>query len=307
MPSHDGSVSSQRHTGAGAVVRSRTRSMQPALHREVVGLEHGVDVGLGASRATSRSARPSGWVTVKSAVSLDMPLPGSPTSLTTAPAPDRVLHPALERGRGLRGIATPRRRHRVGIDLGHDHLGRSGSSARRLLAARGERSTSPAMLATTGSSDLVLATGLALGAAVLHAAWNLLIKTAADRDIAAWGQFVFGGVALLPVLLFTGRADGRRRGRSCSRRRSCTCSTCGRSWPRTTTATSRSRTRSHAAAARSPPRCSASSRWATGSASAAGSRCSSSRSGSPRSSGPARRATRWSTRCSPRCSSGRTR
>jgi drug/metabolite transporter (DMT)-like permease len=60
------------------------------------------------------------------------------------------------------------------------------------------------MLATTGSSDLVLATGLALGAAVLHAAWNLLIKTASDREIAAWGQFVFGGVSLLPVLIFTG-------------------------------------------------------------------------------------------------------
>jgi drug/metabolite transporter (DMT)-like permease len=60
------------------------------------------------------------------------------------------------------------------------------------------------MLATTGSSDLVLATGLALGAAALHATWNLLIKTADDRDLAAWGQFVFGGVALLPVLLIIG-------------------------------------------------------------------------------------------------------
>lgn len=60
------------------------------------------------------------------------------------------------------------------------------------------------MLAATGSDDLVLATGLALGAAALHTAWNLLIKTAADREIAAWGQFVFGGVALLPVLLLIG-------------------------------------------------------------------------------------------------------
>jgi drug/metabolite transporter (DMT)-like permease len=60
------------------------------------------------------------------------------------------------------------------------------------------------MLAATGSHDLVLATGLALGAAALHATWNLLIKTAADRELAAWGQFVFGGVALLPVLLITG-------------------------------------------------------------------------------------------------------
>jgi drug/metabolite transporter (DMT)-like permease len=58
--------------------------------------------------------------------------------------------------------------------------------------------------APTGSSDLVLATVLALAAAGLHATWNLLIKTAEDRDLAAWGQFVFGGVALLPVLLVTG-------------------------------------------------------------------------------------------------------
>ncbi len=51
---------------------------------------------------------------------------------------------------------------------------------------------------------MVLATVLALVAALLHAAWNLLIKTAEDRDLAAWGQFLFGGVVLLPVLLFIG-------------------------------------------------------------------------------------------------------
>lgn len=51
---------------------------------------------------------------------------------------------------------------------------------------------------------MVVATLLALVAALLHAAWNLLIKTAEDRDLAAWGQFVFGGVVLLPVLVFTG-------------------------------------------------------------------------------------------------------
>jgi drug/metabolite transporter (DMT)-like permease len=60
------------------------------------------------------------------------------------------------------------------------------------------------LLATTGSDDLALATALALGAAALHAVWNLLIKTADDRDLAAWGQWVFGGVALLPVLFFIG-------------------------------------------------------------------------------------------------------
>lgn len=51
---------------------------------------------------------------------------------------------------------------------------------------------------------MVLATVLALVAALLHALWNLLIKTAEDRDLAAWGQFVFGGVVLLPVLLVIG-------------------------------------------------------------------------------------------------------
>ncbi len=51
---------------------------------------------------------------------------------------------------------------------------------------------------------MVLATVLALVAALLHAAWNLLIKTAEDRDLAAWGQFLFGGVVLLPVLLLIG-------------------------------------------------------------------------------------------------------
>lgn len=51
---------------------------------------------------------------------------------------------------------------------------------------------------------MLTATVLALVAALLHATWNLLIKTADDRDLAAWGQFVFGGVALAPVFVFTG-------------------------------------------------------------------------------------------------------
>lgn len=51
---------------------------------------------------------------------------------------------------------------------------------------------------------MVTATVLALVAALLHAGWNLLIKTADDRDLAAWGQYVFGGVVLLPVLFWTG-------------------------------------------------------------------------------------------------------
>lgn len=48
------------------------------------------------------------------------------------------------------------------------------------------------------------ATLLALGSAVLHAGWNLLVKTSDERFLTAWGQFVVGGVVMLPVLLFTG-------------------------------------------------------------------------------------------------------
>lgn len=51
------------------------------------------------------------------------------------------------------------------------------------------------------------ATLLALGAAVLHAGWNLLVKTSGERFLTAWGQFLVGGVLLLPVLLFTGLPD----------------------------------------------------------------------------------------------------
>ena len=38
------------------------------------------------------------------------------------------------------------------------------------------------------------ATLLALGSAVLHAAWNLMIKTSNERVLAAWGQFLVGGL-----------------------------------------------------------------------------------------------------------------
>jgi drug/metabolite transporter (DMT)-like permease len=51
------------------------------------------------------------------------------------------------------------------------------------------------------------ATLLALGSAVLHAGWNLLVKTSPQRFLAAWGQFVVGGIVMLPVLLFTGLPD----------------------------------------------------------------------------------------------------
>ena len=48
------------------------------------------------------------------------------------------------------------------------------------------------------------ATLLALGSAVLHAAWNLMIKTSNERFLAAWGQFLVGGLLFVPVLLVIG-------------------------------------------------------------------------------------------------------
>ncbi len=52
---------------------------------------------------------------------------------------------------------------------------------------------------------MVAATFLALGSAVLHAAWNLLVKTSADRLVAAWGLYLTGGLLFLPVFLFVER------------------------------------------------------------------------------------------------------
>jgi len=51
---------------------------------------------------------------------------------------------------------------------------------------------------------VLLATVLALSSAGLHATWNLLVKTSDDRELAAWGQFLAGGLLFLPVLAFTG-------------------------------------------------------------------------------------------------------
>lgn len=48
------------------------------------------------------------------------------------------------------------------------------------------------------------ATLLALGSAALHAGWNLLIKTSPERFLAAWGQFLVGGLVFLPVLVVVG-------------------------------------------------------------------------------------------------------
>lgn len=50
---------------------------------------------------------------------------------------------------------------------------------------------------------MLTATLLAVGSAVVHAAWNLLIKTSDDRALAAWGQFLaaalvsFAGLAVV--------------------------------------------------------------------------------------------------------------
>lgn len=54
---------------------------------------------------------------------------------------------------------------------------------------------------------MLTATVLALVAAVLHAGWNLLIKTSDDRELAAWGQFGAGGLLFLPVLVVAGVPD----------------------------------------------------------------------------------------------------
>jgi drug/metabolite transporter (DMT)-like permease len=52
---------------------------------------------------------------------------------------------------------------------------------------------------------VVAATFLALGSAVLHAGWNLLVKTSADRLVAAWGLYLTGGVLFLPIFVVVDR------------------------------------------------------------------------------------------------------
>lgn len=48
---------------------------------------------------------------------------------------------------------------------------------------------------------MLLATVLALLAAVLHASWNLIVKQSTDRRLALWGQFTIGGALSAVVLL----------------------------------------------------------------------------------------------------------
>jgi len=48
---------------------------------------------------------------------------------------------------------------------------------------------------------VLLATALALGAAVLHATWNLIVKQSGDRQMALWGQFTIAGAGCAVVLI----------------------------------------------------------------------------------------------------------
>ncbi len=49
---------------------------------------------------------------------------------------------------------------------------------------------------------MLLATALALGAAVLHAGWNFAVKqSVGDRFLALWGQFFLAGVISLPIVV----------------------------------------------------------------------------------------------------------
>lgn len=51
---------------------------------------------------------------------------------------------------------------------------------------------------------MLLATVLALTAAVLHAGWNLAVKQGGDRFLALWGQFTLAGLIGLVVVLGVG-------------------------------------------------------------------------------------------------------
>lgn len=51
---------------------------------------------------------------------------------------------------------------------------------------------------------MLVATVLALGSAGLHATWNLVVKTSAERDLATWGVFLTAGIVMLPVTLVIG-------------------------------------------------------------------------------------------------------
>lgn len=52
------------------------------------------------------------------------------------------------------------------------------------------------------------ATLLALGAAVLHAGWNFLLKSSDERVLTAWGFYFVGGLLFVPLLPFVGVPGG---------------------------------------------------------------------------------------------------
>jgi drug/metabolite transporter (DMT)-like permease len=54
---------------------------------------------------------------------------------------------------------------------------------------------------------VLTATLLALGAAVIHAGWNLAIKTSGDRWLALWGQMTAAAVVGLPLVLLSTFTD----------------------------------------------------------------------------------------------------
>ena len=59
------------------------------------------------------------------------------------------------------------------------------------------------------SRYVLLAAGLALFAAVLHASWNLVVKQTSDRFLALWGQFVFAGSFAVIALVGWTVIDGQ--------------------------------------------------------------------------------------------------
>ena len=59
---------------------------------------------------------------------------------------------------------------------------------------------------------MLVATFCALGAALLHASWNLALKQGGDRFSAATLQFLFGGLLFLPVMFIAGPPKGEALG-----------------------------------------------------------------------------------------------
>ncbi len=55
---------------------------------------------------------------------------------------------------------------------------------------------------------MLTATLLALGAAVIHAGWNLAVKTSGDRWLALWGQMAAAAIVGLPLVAISTFSDG---------------------------------------------------------------------------------------------------